>query len=93
MHWTVRCKGKQMATHEITVTLQVRSKHSAKAVRRLLELCMCDTGYSHSEDDGPHKQFRIVGVDAGVNPRCLSADPYEFEGQKYPHIVDWRRAS
>lgn len=79
-----------MATHEITVTLQVSSKHGEKAVRRLLELCLCDTGYSHSDDDGPHKSFRIVGVDAGCDPMRVS--PHLFEGQ-YTHIVAWDRAS
>ena len=80
-----------MATREITVTLKINSKHSEKAVRRMLELSLCDTAYSNSDDDGPDQTFRIVGVDAGHAPCQVSPEPYMHCGVAYTNIVGWVR--
>lgn len=77
---------------EITVTLKISSKHSEKQVRRLLEMTLCDTRYSHSDDEGPDQEFRIVGVDAGVNPCHVSPEPFMHDGVAYTNIVGWERS-
>lgn len=87
-----------MKTHEITVTLRVRSKSSKKEVRKLLEATLCDTTNSHSYDAKERGQWvvkraegHIVAVDAGHDPCRLSDEPYMCQGHAYAQIVPWLR--
>lgn len=87
-----------MKTYEITVTLRVRSDASEQEVRKLLESTLCDTKNAHSYDaaqDGEwvtrEAECHIVGVDAGHDPCRLSQRPHVFMGERYAHIIPWRR--